>query len=63
MFAAPALGRLLRRLDDERAARIREDERAIVAAHLHDSVLQSLVLIQRSDDPRRMTTHRPAPGA
>jgi signal transduction histidine kinase/phage shock protein PspC (stress-responsive transcriptional regulator) len=56
IFAAPALGRLLRRLDDERAARIREDERATVAAHLHDSVLQSLVLIQRTTDPRRMTT-------
>ncbi len=55
IFAAPALGRLLRRLDDERAVRIREDERATVAAHLHDSVLQSLVLIQRTDDPRRMT--------
>ena len=56
IFGAPALGRLLRRLDDERAARIREDERAIVAAHLHDSVLQSLVLMQRTSDPRRMTT-------
>jgi signal transduction histidine kinase/phage shock protein PspC (stress-responsive transcriptional regulator) len=55
IFAAPALGRLLRRLDDERAARIREDERATVAAHLHDSVLQSLVLLQRTDDPRRMS--------
>jgi signal transduction histidine kinase/phage shock protein PspC (stress-responsive transcriptional regulator) len=54
IFAAPALGRLLRRLDDERAARIREDERARMAAHLHDSVLQSLVLIQRTDEPRRM---------
>ena len=56
VFAAPALGRLLRRLDDERAARIREDERAKLAAHLHDSVLQSLVLMQRTTDPRRMTT-------
>jgi signal transduction histidine kinase/phage shock protein PspC (stress-responsive transcriptional regulator) len=56
IFAAPALGRLLRRLDDERAARIREDERATMAAHLHDSVLQSLVLMQRTGDPRRMTT-------
>ena len=56
MFVAPAVGRLLRSLDDERAMRIREDERAAVAAHLHDSVLQSLVLIQRSDDPRRMTS-------
>ena len=56
IFVAPALGRLLRRLDAERGARIREDERANVAAHLHDSVLQSLVLIQRTADPRRMTT-------
>lgn len=56
LFAAPALGRLLRTLDDERAMRIRDDERAAVAAHLHDSVLQSLVLIQRSDDPRRMAS-------
>lgn len=54
MFSAPAVGRLLRSLDEERAMRIRDDERAAVAAHLHDSVLQSLVLIQRSDDPRRM---------
>lgn len=54
MFGAPALGRILRDLDDERSLRIREDELARVSAHLHDSVLQSLVLIQRSDDPRRM---------
>ncbi len=56
MFGAPAVGRLLLSLDEERASRIREDERALVAAHLHDSVLQSLVLIQRSADPRRMAT-------
>jgi signal transduction histidine kinase/phage shock protein PspC (stress-responsive transcriptional regulator) len=56
IFAAPAVGRLLQRLDDERGARIREDERARMAAHLHDSVLQSLVLLQRTTDPRRMTT-------
>ena len=56
MFAAPALGRLLRTLDDERAMRIRDEERAAVAAHLHDSVLQSLVLMQRTDDPRRMAS-------
>ncbi|MGE0305841.1 MAG: PspC domain-containing protein [Acidimicrobiia bacterium] len=54
MFAAPAFGRVLRTLDDERSMRIREDERSVVAAHLHDSVLQSLVMIQRTDDPRRM---------
>ncbi len=56
MFGAPALGRILRDLDEERSTRIREDERARVSAHLHDSVLQSLVLIQRSDNPRRMAS-------
>ncbi len=44
--------RLWRDLDAERAARARESERADIAAHLHDSVLQTLALIQRrSDDP------------
>ena len=56
VFGAPALGRLLRTLDEERANRIREDEMARVSAHLHDSVLQSLVLIQRSDEPREMVS-------
>ena len=55
MIAAPALGRLLGRLDEERMLRVREEERATLAAHLHDSVLQSLVLIQRADDPRQMS--------
>ena len=36
--------------------RVREEERASLAAHLHDSVLQSLVLIQRADDPKQMTS-------
>jgi len=39
-------------LEEERAARIRFEERADVAAHLHDSVLQTLALIQKgSTDP------------
>ncbi len=40
----------------ERRDRIRSEERADMAAHLHDSVLQTLALIQRSDDARRMVT-------
>ncbi len=36
-----------RDLEVERAGRIRETERAEIAAHLHDSVLQTLALIQR----------------
>jgi signal transduction histidine kinase/phage shock protein PspC (stress-responsive transcriptional regulator) len=39
--------RLSQALTAERAARIRSQERAEVAAHLHDSVLQTLALIQR----------------
>ncbi|MFC8040094.1 PspC domain-containing protein [Paenarthrobacter sp. NPDC057355] len=34
-------------LETERAGRVRETERAEIAAHLHDSVLQTLALIQR----------------
>ena len=37
-----------RDLGEERAARIRQQERADVAAHLHDSVLQTLALIQKN---------------
>jgi signal transduction histidine kinase len=44
---APWGVRMWRDLDAERAARARESERADIAAHLHDSVLQTLALIQR----------------
>lgn len=43
---APLWLRLVRDLGVERAARAREAERADMAAHLHDSVLQSLSLIR-----------------
>ena len=52
----PWLLRLARDLSQERAERIRSQERADVAAHLHDSVLQTLALIQRSAaDPGTVT--------
>ncbi len=43
-------------LTDERYERVRSEERAEMAAHLHDSVLQTLALIQRTDDPKKMVT-------
>jgi signal transduction histidine kinase/phage shock protein PspC (stress-responsive transcriptional regulator) len=47
LATAPLWRRLLDQRAAERAARIRSEERAAVAAHLHDSVLQTLALIQR----------------
>lgn len=48
--------RLAETAREERRVRIREEERGEIAAHLHDSVLQTLALIQRSgDDAQRMT--------
>jgi signal transduction histidine kinase len=55
LLVAPWAVRLVRSLASERAARIREQERAELAAHLHDSVLQTLALIQkRAGDPREV---------
>jgi signal transduction histidine kinase len=45
--------RLMRALGEERRARIRTEERAEIAAHLHDSVLQTLALIQQQSDSAR----------
>jgi signal transduction histidine kinase len=45
---APWWLRTLRDLSRERRDRVRAEERADVAAHLHDSVLQTLLLIQKA---------------
>src|SRR6476661_8404573 len=49
---APWVTRLVRSLAAERAERVRSQARAEMGAHLHDSVLQTLALVQkRADDP------------
>ncbi|HZS23942.1 MAG TPA: PspC domain-containing protein [Gaiellaceae bacterium] len=52
---APWAWRLAREREAERAARIRTEERADFAARVHDSVLQTLTLIQKDPgDARRL---------
>lgn len=56
LVLAPWALKFWRDFQDERAGRIRETERAEIAAHLHDSVLQTLALIQnRADSPQDVT--------
>ncbi|MBJ8338517.1 PspC domain-containing protein [Antrihabitans sp. YC3-6] len=47
LLTVPLWLRMWRALNAERAARIRNEERDEIASHLHDSVLQTLALIQR----------------
>jgi signal transduction histidine kinase/phage shock protein PspC (stress-responsive transcriptional regulator) len=55
LILAPWIRRMTTELAEERRERIRSEERAEMAAHLHDSVLQTLVLIQRkADQPREL---------
>ena len=55
LIMSPWLWRLWRDLETERKERIVTQERADVAAHLHDSVLQTLALIQKhAHEPREV---------
>ena len=47
-MVGPWIYRLAADLTAERAERVRTQDRADVAAHLHDSVLQTLALIQKN---------------
>jgi signal transduction histidine kinase len=55
-IAGPWAWRIGHQLAEERRQRIRSQERAEVAAHLHDSVLQTLTMIQRSRQTREMAS-------
>lgn len=55
LITGPIWVRTVGELAEERRERIRAEEREELAAHLHDSVLQTLALIQRNaDSPREV---------
>jgi signal transduction histidine kinase/phage shock protein PspC (stress-responsive transcriptional regulator) len=56
LIFGPWVARLATQLSDERRERIRSEERSALAAHLHDSVLQTLALMQRTGDATRMAS-------
>jgi len=56
LLAGPWIAGMGRQLVEERSSRVRSEERAEMAAHLHDSVLQTLALIQRAKEPREMAS-------
>jgi len=56
LLAGPWVWGMGRALVEERSSRIRSEARAEMAAHLHDSVLQTLALIQRAKAPREMAS-------
>jgi signal transduction histidine kinase len=56
VLSGPWWLRMTADLREERRARIRVQERAELAAHVHDSVLQTLALIRKAaDDPREVS--------
>lgn len=61
LVIGPWMIQTVRELTDERTARIREQERADLAGRVHDSMLQTLALIQRNaNDPvevQRLVRH------
>ena len=58
----PTWLRTVRSLTEERRERVRSQERADMAAHVHDSVLQTLALIQKAaGDPREVSRLGPCP--
>jgi signal transduction histidine kinase/phage shock protein PspC (stress-responsive transcriptional regulator) len=56
LLAGPWAWSMGRQLVEERSSRVRSEARAEMAAHLHDSVLQTLALIQRAKAPREMAS-------
>jgi signal transduction histidine kinase len=58
LVAGPWGYRLVRERNEEHAARVREEERAELAARVHDSVLQTLTLIQKNPDDARTLARR-----
>lgn len=52
LIVGPWIATLVQGRSEERRRRLQADARADMAAHLHDSVLQTFALIQRTDDPR-----------
>ena len=55
LVLAPLWLGVIRQLSQTQAAQVRASERADIAAHLHDSVLQTLTLLRaQADDPQRV---------
>ena len=53
-LAIPIIQQATNQAEEARHERVRAEERADMAAHLHDSVLQTLALVQRTHDPERI---------